>query len=215
MNGTANERIESKGRHSRGTGVRGQMAEQAKLVVMAGRKSGMQMGQSAVREGSTGRVVGVVPRIWAVGAGPERVASTPAKAPGSAGVPAGELAFYRKYTEKLLQRYMQMSMEAGRVPSMMGKEVLGGRASSYQVHGFDDAVNFRIDVERCLAKLDPEERAVVRRVALQEYTQAEAAAVLGISLRTCVQRYGRSLDRLTRILLDVRLLEPFKALANG
>ncbi len=126
-----------------------------------------------------------------------------------------EVRFYRKYTEGLLRRYMQMSLEAGRVPSMMGREVLGGKASSYRIHGFDDAVNFRIDVEKCLRRLEAEEREVVRRIAMQEYTQAEAASLLGLSLRTCVERYGRALDKLTGILLKARLLEPFKALSSG
>ncbi len=126
-----------------------------------------------------------------------------------------EVRFYRKYTEGLLRRYMQMSMEAGRVPSMMGREVLGGRASSYRIHGFDDAVNFRLDVEKCLRQLEGPEQEVLRRVALQEYTQAEAAVLMGICLRTCVERYGRALDRLTGMLLKARILEPFKMLSMG
>ena len=104
-----------------------------------------------------------------------------------------------------------MTMESGRVPSMMGREVIGGRASSYRIHGFDDAVNFRLDVEKCLRQLESDDREVVRRVAMQEYTQAEAAELLGVSLRTVVTRYGRALDRLTGILLRTRLLDPLRA----
>ena len=103
-------------------------------------------------------------------------------------------------------------MEAGRVSSVMGREVLGGRASSYRVHGFDDAVIFRMDVEKCLRQLAPEERAVIRRIAIQEYTHQEAADLLNVSLRTVGTRYGKALDRLTEILLRVRLLEPLKGL---
>lgn len=33
---------------------------------------------------------------------------------------APELAFYRKYTEGLLRRYVKMAMEAGRAPSLLG-----------------------------------------------------------------------------------------------
>ena len=98
---------------------------------------------------------------------------------------------------------------------MLGRSVLGGRASSYKIHGFDDAVIFRLDLEKCLRKLEKEELEVVRRVAMQEYTQAEAAALMGICLRTCVQRYGRAMDKLTGILLEARLLEPMRALSSG
>ena len=202
------------------------MAEQAGWRVVEGRKpagrvNSLEAAAAGLREGTTGRLV-TLPRVWAVADGSvaaERVPEAESKLPEAAKVkqpaPKAEMAFYRKYTEALLRRYVQMSMEAGRVPSMLGRSVLGGRASSYRIHGFDDAVNFRLDVERCLHRLNEEEREVLRRVAMQEYTQAEAASLLGICLRTCVQRYGRSLDRLTGILLEVRLLEPFKGLSSG
>ena len=128
-----------------------------------------------------------------------------------AGVPQEELGFYRKYTERLLQRYVQMTMEAGRVSSLMGREVIGGRTSNYRIHGFDDAVIFRLDVEKCLRQVSGEDREVVRLVGMQEYTQAEAAELMGVSLRTVVTRYGRALDRLTAILLRTRLLDPLRA----
>lgn len=187
------------------------MAEQSKLVVIVGRKSvagvlGCVQASGEVREATTGQAV-TLPRVWAVAA-PQLPAHRTATAKRS--VPEAEYAFYRKYTERLLQRYVQMTMEAGRVPSMMGREVIGGRASSYRIHGFDDAVNFRLDVEKCLAKLEGVEREVVRRVAMQEYTQTEAAELMGVSLRTVVNRYGRALDRLTGILLQTGLLDPVR-----
>src|ERR1700712_2446352 len=99
------------------------------------------------------------------------------------GRPEPELAYYRRYTEAMLRRYMRLSMEAGRVPSLLGREMFRGNVTSYRVHSFEDVVVFCMDVETCLAKLNPGEKAVVRRIALQEYTQAEAAAVLGMNLR--------------------------------
>ena len=173
--------------------------------------------QREVREGTTGRLIAMtLPKVWAVAeGGRSAVAVQRAPAPKTAGETGVEVRFYRKYTEGLLRRYMQMSMEAGRVPSMLGREVLGGRASSYRIHGFDDAVNFRLDVEKCLRQLEPAQRDVLRRVAMQEYTQAEAASLLGICLRTCVDRYGKALDRLTGILLKARVLEPLRMLSRG
>lgn len=198
------------------------MAEQKGLGLVMGRQSVVCISAAAgeqrvVREGTTGRVVSTtLPKIWGMAA-----VETTAKIAQRTSLPADtretgvEVRFYRKYTEGLLRRYMQMSMEAGRVPSMLGREVLGGRASSYRIHGFDDAVNFRLDVEKCLRQLEPQQQAILRRVAMQEYTQAEAAALLGVCLRTCVERYGRALDRLTGILLTARVLEPLKMLSRG
>ena len=121
---------------------------------------------------------------------------------------APELAFYRKYTEGLLRRYVKMSMEAGRAPSLLGREMFRARVTNYQVHGFDDVVIFVHDVERCLAKLDSEQQLIIERIALQEYTQVEAAGMLGLTARTLVRRYDETLDVLTEILLERKLLHP-------
>ena len=122
-----------------------------------------------------------------------------------------QLAFYRKYTEGMLRRYVRLSMEAGRAPSLLGREMFRGKVTSYQVHGFDDVVIFVHDVENCLAKLDEKQQQMIRRIALQEYTIHEAAAMTGLGVSTVVRRYGRALDRLTEIFLEVKLLEPQKS----
>ncbi len=206
------------------------MAEQKKFAVVLGGKAVQGVVSSLqaagqVREATTGQVI-TLPRVWAVAqpqkvkpesVGARRAEQEAERRPGAAsqGVPAEEYGFYRKYSEGLLRRYVQMTMEAGRVSSVMGREVLGGRASSYRIHGFDDAVIFRLDVEKCLRQLEQGEREVIRRIAMQEYTHLEAAELLGVSLRTVGTRYSRALDRLTGILLKTRLLEPHKACQAG
>lgn len=171
-------------------------------LVHVGRKAAT----SEVREATTGRPV-MVPRIWAVAAAGEPKAVERAVEQPE---PKVELAFYRKYTEALLRQYQRMSVEVGRVPSVMGREMLRGHASSYRMTTFEDGVVFCIDMERCLAPLRREDQEVIDRVGLQAYTQAEAAPLMGISLRTCVQRYAQAVDRLTELLLAGRLLEPLK-----
>ncbi len=81
--------------------------------------------QQVIREGSTGRVVAtlsnvlMLPRVWAVA---EQVAAkTPELTPEESGEPKVELAFYRKYTEGMLRRYLRLSMLSGRVPSLLGR----------------------------------------------------------------------------------------------
>ena len=198
------------------------MAERKRMGLVAKRQGAVCInaaasGERAMREGTTGRMVAMtLPKVWAVAEGGKAtVAKQRAPARKEVRETGVEVRFYRKYTEGLLRRYTQMSLEAGRVPSLLGREVLGGRASSYRIHGFDDAVNFRLDVEKCLRQLEPAQCEILRRVAMQEYTQAETAVLLSICLRTCVERYGRSLDRLTGILLKTRLLEPLRMLSMG
>ncbi len=141
----------------------------------------------------------VLPMIWATTQMEEVVERA---------VVSPSLAFYRKYTEGLLRRYAHMSMEAGRVPSLLGKEMFRGRVTNYVVHGFDDVVIFVHDVEKCLEKLDVEQQQLVERIAVQEYTQAEAAELLGLSHRTSIRRYTEALDVLTAIFLERGLLDP-------
>ena len=122
-----------------------------------------------------------------------------------------ELAFYRKYTEGMLRRYVSMSMEAGRVPSLLGKEMFRGKVTNYEVHSFDDVVIFIHDMEACIRKLDDEQQWLIRRIALQQYTQEEAGKMLQLTRRTIIRRYNDAMNRLTGILLEVKLLEPFAA----
>ncbi len=119
----------------------------------------------------------------------------------------GGLAFYRKYTEQFLRRYMWTSMQMGRSPSVLGNLVFRGKASHTGLRNFEDAIIFVHDVESCLKKLDDGGRELIARIALQEYTQGEVAVMLGASVRTIMRRYAETLDRLTEILLEVELLK--------
>jgi len=156
----------------------------------------------------------ILPMVWATEAMPaaevRKVAGDVAQQPTAPGV-----AFYRKYTEGLLRRYMRLSMEAGRAPSLLGREMFRGKVTNYRVHAFDDVVIFVHDVERCITSLDEEEQLLIRRIALQEYTQGETAKMLGMSLRTLHRRYADALDLLTEIFLEKKLLEPQKACQEG
>ena len=174
----------------------------------------------------------ILPRIWATSSAIHAVGdcvgldSTPSSAPveqrkgphslrlvrASAQVDAKpELAFYRKYTEGMLRRYMKLSMEAGRVPSMLGQEMFRGKVTSYKVRSFEDVVIFVHDVGNCVATLEAGQQHLIRRIALEQYTQAETAAMLGISLRTVIRRYAEALDKLTRLFLERKMLEPLTA----
>jgi hypothetical protein len=167
-----------------------------------------------IREASTGRVVAVLPQVWAVAeevTAPSHEEDAVVNGPPDLEEePKPELAFYRKYTEGMLRRYLRLSMEAGRVPSLLGRELFRGNVTSYRVKSFEDVVIFCYDVEKRLGRLRWLDQQLVKRVALQEYTQGEAAGMLGLSLRSCAQQYGRAIDRLTKMFLAARMLEPLK-----
>ena len=120
--------------------------------------------------------------------------------------PVVSLAFYRKHTEKMLRRYLYASMQVGRAPSILGDPVGRGWVSSRPVRTFEDAVIFVLDVEKCLNELGPLDRRILSRIVLQEYTQAETAALLGMSVRTVCTRFPTAVDRLTEKLLKAGIL---------
>lgn len=151
----------------------------------------------------------LLPVVWATAA--SEPAGAPKKKQPVRKPVEPELAFYRKYTEALLRRYTKMSMESGRAPSLLGREMFRGNVTHYKVQGFDDVVIFVHDVDRCLSLLDGEESFLILRIAIQEYTQGETAEMLKLPIRTLVRRYEKALDVLTRLFLDRRLLQPLAA----
>ena len=120
--------------------------------------------------------------------------------------PLVSLAFYRKLTESMLRRYLYASMQVGRSPSILGDPIGRGWCSSRPVRTFEDAVIFVLDVERCLDKLGSLDRQMLSRIVLQEYTQAEAATLIGMSARAISYKFPEALDRLTEKLLESGLL---------
>ncbi len=183
-----------------------------------------------LRDGTTGRVVSFVPRVvdrpkvvllpkvWAV-AEAEVKAEThlseggcgaPVPVHGERADPKEEMAFYRKYTEAMLRRYVRLSMAAGRVPSLLGRELFRGNVTSYRMTNFEDVVVFCFDMERLLGRMRTMDQQLIKRIAMQQYPQGEVASMLRISLRTCMQTYGQAIDRLTEMLLEARMLEPLQ-----
>jgi hypothetical protein len=148
----------------------------------------------------------VLPFVWALSVEPAAPPLPPVEP---------QMAFYRKYTEAMLRRYVRMSMEAGKVPSLLGQEMFRGRVTSYRVESFEDVVIFIHDVEHCLEQLDAEQQHLITRMALQQFTVGETAKMLGLAPRTTIRRYGQALDRLTRIFLYAEMLEPLKRCQGG
>ncbi len=124
--------------------------------------------------------------------------------------PAAELqesyGFYRKHTENLLRRYLYASMQVGRAPSILADPVGRGWVSSRPVKTFEDAVIFVLDIEKCIEELEPFDRQLLTRVILQEYTQAEAAGMMGCCVRTISYKFPLAVDRLTEKLLRAGIL---------
>jgi DNA-directed RNA polymerase specialized sigma24 family protein len=166
--------------------------------------------------GNTGSINGSLalqPQLLASAVHHIRRQAPPAPEPDLQPTPAQEAqqpivtwAFYRRHTEKLLRRYLYASMQIGRTPNLLAESVGRGWVSSRKVRTFEDALIFVLDVERCLKRLSPCDSQIVSRVILQEYTQVEAAPLLGMSIRTLSTKLPKALDRLTEYLVAANLL---------
>jgi len=120
----------------------------------------------------------------------------------------GALPFYRAQTERMLRRYFRLSLDLGRLPSILGGEVFRGVVSSTRMHTFEDFVIYVHDMESCLEKLDPASLETIAALVFLDQSQEEAGKSLGLSRRQVERRYGTALDRLSYRLLLAELMQP-------
>jgi hypothetical protein len=119
---------------------------------------------------------------------------------------------YRKRTTALLRRYMRLSLEAGRLPSVIGRELFRAKITTYTAVTFEDRVIFVHDVEGCLERLAPFDQEIIARLVLQEHDHERAAQLLQCTRKTIERRLPELLDEMSEEFLRVRLLVP---LAKG
>src|SRR5205809_6297590 len=74
-----------------------------------------------------------------------------------------EMWLYRERTIALLRRYLRISIEVGRLPSLLGRDLFRSKVTSYRMSSFEDAVIFVHDAERDLSQLD----VIAKQVKLQ------------------------------------------------
>ena len=121
----------------------------------------------------------------------------PLQAPGA----DPDLWLYRDRTVALLRRYMRLSIEVGRMPSLLGREFFRTRVTRYKSSTFEDSVIFVHDVEVSLEELSEFQKKLIAKVALQQYSKEEAGRLLGCGYRTVERLFPEALDRVSEILL--------------
>ena len=118
-----------------------------------------------------------------------------------------DIWLYRKKTWALLRRYMQWSLEAGRVPSLLGRELFRAKITAYTATTFESRVIFLHDMERCLDRLEHFDREIIARVCLQQYDHEAAARILHCTRKTIERRLPELIDELSEAFLDAELLD--------
>ena len=117
-----------------------------------------------------------------------------------------EIWLYRERTVALLRRYLRISIEVGRLPSLLGRELFRSKVTSYRMTSFEDGVIFVHDVEHALEHLNAFAQQLVATIVFQDYTQDEAAEVLHCARRTVCREFPEALDRISELFLDGGLL---------
>jgi hypothetical protein len=117
-----------------------------------------------------------------------------------------DLWLYRDRTVALLRRYMRLSIEVGRLPSLLGREFFRTRVTSYGSSTFEDSVIFVHDVERSLEELNEFETKLIAKIVLQQFSKEEAGRLLGCGYRTVERLFPEALDRVSEILLKRGIL---------
>jgi hypothetical protein len=117
-----------------------------------------------------------------------------------------DLWLYRERTIALLRRYLRISIEVGRLPSLLGRELFRSKVTSYRMSSFEDAVIFVHDVERALDQLDNFGKDLVAVIVFQDYSQDEAAEILHCARRTVCREFPEAIDKVSDLFLDGGLL---------
>jgi len=117
-----------------------------------------------------------------------------------------DIWLYRKKTIGLLRRYMRWSLEAGRVPSLLGRELFRARLTANSATTFEARVIFLHDMERCLERLEDFDRQIIARAVLQEHDHESAARLLRCTRKTIERRLPGLIDQLSEAFLDAELL---------
>jgi len=114
--------------------------------------------------------------------------------------------FFRAQTLAIVRHFFEISCQIGRLPSILGRELFRAKVSHHAIPSFEDQVVFVHDVERALARLNPQDGEVLSLVGLFHCSLEEAATLLGRSRSSVVQRFADSVDRLAEMFLASGLL---------
>src|SRR5579884_2466550 len=117
-----------------------------------------------------------------------------------------DLWLYRERTIALLKRYLRFSIEVGRLPSLLGRELFRSKVTAYRMSTFEDAVIFVHDVERVLDQLDVFSKELVAVIIFQDYSHEDAAEVLRCGRRTITRYFPQTLDQISELFLEGGLM---------
>jgi hypothetical protein len=114
-----------------------------------------------------------------------------------------EFAIFRKQTLGLLRYYFKLSLDYGRIPSVLGGEVMRSRVSHTKMYTIEDDTIFLYDMNRCLEQeLSETELRMLALVVFMNHTYEESGAILQYSEKQIRRIFPNVTDRLTRAFFE-------------
>jgi hypothetical protein len=126
-----------------------------------------------------------------------------------------EYSMFRAHTLKLLRHYLRLSLDYGRIPSVLGGEMMRARVSNTRMHTIEDETIFIHDMNRCLEReLDGDELRLMALIVFMEHTFEEAALILHYSEKQLRRKFPPIMDRLTRAFFEREFLNHEKLMGG-
>jgi hypothetical protein len=117
--------------------------------------------------------------------------------------------FYERFrVVRVLRRFVRLSLTSGRLPSLLGREVIPDDGGWQLTSAIERAAVFVADVGLCLADLPLPERRIIGVCILADSPDRQAAHRLGLHRLEMYRRLGVALDRLHEMFCARGILPP-------
>jgi|SRR5580700_177456 hypothetical protein len=113
---------------------------------------------------------------------------------------------FRGQTLAIVRHFFEISCQVGRLPSILGREFFRAKVSHHGIPSFEEQAVFVHDVERAMARLNPQDLEAVSLVGMYHYSLEEVAILSGRCRTTVIQRYAGAIDTLAQVFLEAGLL---------
>ena len=118
-----------------------------------------------------------------------------------------EFSIFRKATLRLLRYYFKLSLDYGRIPSVLGGEVMRSRVSHAKMYTIEDETIFLHDMNRCMEQeLGEMELKILALVVFMDHTFEQTGAILQYSEKQVRRIFPNVIDRLARAFFEREFL---------
>lgn len=121
--------------------------------------------------------------------------------------PRPEMVCFRGQTLAMVRHFFELSCQAGRLPSLLGREFFRAKVSHHAVPSFEEQIVFLRDMQLCLGRLREEDAQMITLAGFYDLSSDEVAELLRCSRWWVYDHFGRALDALSEIFLRAELLD--------